>query len=164
VTRRSVYLHFESRSELIGALFDYVAETEGLSQSLDHVFGAPTALGALSRWAAHLASYHARVLPVDRAISHVERTDVAAAAHRARARAAKLDSCRRLAKRLDDEGVLAEAWTVDSAADMLYALTNSDLVEALLEDRAWAPRRFKEGVESLLRSTFTTSAAVPSTL
>src|ERR671938_750184 len=57
VTRRAVYLHFGSRSELVGALFDYVAETEGLQRSLQRVWDAPDAAAALDEWAEHVARY-----------------------------------------------------------------------------------------------------------
>jgi AcrR family transcriptional regulator len=154
VTRRSVYLHFNSRSDLIGALFDHVAEIEGLQQSLDKVWAAPTAADALAQWAAHLARYHSRVLRVDRAFAQTEHTDRDAAAHRRRVRAAKLASCTRLARRLSDEGVLAGGWSEGAAADMLYALTNSDLVEALLVDRRWTQRLFIGRIAALLQATF----------
>lgn len=159
VTRRSVYLHFKSRSQLIEGLFDYVAKTEGLERSLARVWAAPTALDALTRWADHLAHYHARVLSVDRAIAQVYRVDPDAAAHRRRVSALKLESCRRLAQRLADEDELAAEWTVDDAADLLYAVTTSDLVEALLVDRGWTARRFVEHLGGLLRAGLTLPAA-----
>jgi AcrR family transcriptional regulator len=154
VTRRSVYLHFKSRAELVGALFDHVAETEGLQRSLDKVWAAPSAADALAQWAAHLARYHSRVLPVDRAFAQTEDTDPDAAAHRRRVRAAKLANCARLAGRLSDEGALAGDWSVAAAADMLYALTNSDLVEALLIDRRWTHRQFSARIAALLQAAF----------
>jgi len=154
VTRRSVYLHFKSRSELIGALFDHVAEVEGLQQSLDKVWAAPTAADALARWGDHLARYHSRVLPVDRAFAQTPHTDPDAAAHRRRVRVAKMASCTRLARRLSEDGVLTDDWSVDAAADMLYALTNSDLVEALLVDRRWTQRLFSARIAALLKAAF----------
>lgn len=154
VTRRSVYLHFKSRSELIGALFDHVAEAEGLQQSLEKVWAAPTAADALERWGDHLARYHLRVLPVDRAFAQTRNPDPAAAAHRRRVRAAKLANCKRLAQRLGDEGVLAGDWSVGTAADMLYAITTSDVVEALLIDRRWTQRLFSARIAALLKATF----------
>src|SRR6185437_9124567 len=54
VTRRTVYLHFGTRSELVAALFDWVADTEGLHDSLSRVFQASDAASALDEWAAHL--------------------------------------------------------------------------------------------------------------
>jgi AcrR family transcriptional regulator len=71
VTRRAVYLHFASRAEIVGALFDEVAESEGLAESTARVWAAPDAGVALEEWAAHLARYHPRVLAVDRAVERV---------------------------------------------------------------------------------------------
>jgi AcrR family transcriptional regulator len=154
VSRRGAYLHFASRAELVGALFDHVAEVEGLEASLQPVWDAPDAATALDRWADHLARYHPRLLAVDRALQRVWRHDADAAAHRDRVVAAQLANCRRLACRLDDEGRLAPGWTTPSATDMLFALISSDLVEALLVDRGWSRTHLAERLARLLRSTF----------
>src|SRR5919109_591790 len=138
VTRRAVYMHFPSRAELVSGLFDHVARVEGLADSLREVWAAPDAIAALDAWAAHLARYHPRVLAVDRAVQRMWRLDPDAAAHRKRVVAEKLSNCRRLARRLDDEGRLAAGWTPESAADMLFALISSDAIEALIVDRRWS--------------------------
>lgn len=154
VTRRAAYMHFGSRAELIGALFDHVASVEGLDESLQSVWAAPDALSALDEWAAHLARYHPRLLAVDRALRSVWRLDPEAAGYRRRVVDEQLANCRRLARRLRDEGRLADYWTIASASDMLYALISSDLVEALLVDRRWSERRLAEALAALFRSTF----------
>src|SRR4051812_19182540 len=51
VTRRAVYMHFPRRAELVGAIFDHVAEAEGLAESLERVWAAPDAVSALDEWA-----------------------------------------------------------------------------------------------------------------
>ena len=71
VTRRALYMHFPGRGELVGALFDHVADVEGLAESLRGVWEAPDAVSALDEWAAHLARYHPRLLAVDRALQAV---------------------------------------------------------------------------------------------
>ena len=154
VTRRAVYMHFTSRAELVAALFDHVASAEGLQESLRGVWEAPDAASALDEWAAHLARYHPRLLAVDRAVQRVWRQDPDAAAHRRRVVAEKLANCRRLAQRLHDEGRLAGGWTTESAADMLFALISSDMIEALIVDRGWSRERLAEHLALLLRSTF----------
>ena len=156
VTRRAVYMHFPTRAELVGAIYDYVADVEGLAESLEQVWSAPDAVAALDAWAAHLARYHPRLLAVDRAVQRVWRDDPNAAAHRARVVAGKLSNCRRLAQWLADEGRLARAWTTESAADMLFALIASDVVEALIVDRRWSRRRLADHLAILFRSTFAT--------
>jgi AcrR family transcriptional regulator len=154
VTRRAVYLHFASRTDLISALFDHVASAEGLERSMLKVHQAPDALSALDEWAAHLARYHPKVLPVDRALQRVWHTDPDAAQHRKRVVAEKLSNCRHLAERLADEGRLADEWSVASATDMLFALISSDMIEALLVDRHWSERRLAAHLALLFRSTF----------
>jgi AcrR family transcriptional regulator len=154
VTRRAVYMHFPSRSELVAELFEYVAGVEGLAEAVDEVWAAPDAVSALDRWAAHLARYHPRLLPVDRALQRVWLRDADAAAHRRRVVGAKLANCRRLAGRLDDEGRLAREWSLESASDMLFALISSDMIEALIVDRRWSREKLAEHLALLFRSTF----------
>jgi AcrR family transcriptional regulator len=160
VTRRAVYMHFTTRAELVGALFDYVADVHGLAESLNTVWDAPDAVSALDAWAAHLARYHPRLLDVDRAVQRVWRLDADTAAHRKRVVAEKLSNCRRLVRRLVDEGRLAEAWSVESASDMLFALISSDMIEALIFDRRWSQRRLSEHLALLFRSTFVADGAL----
>jgi AcrR family transcriptional regulator len=163
VTRAAVYLHFASRAQLVGALFDYMAETEKLAESLEAVWSAPDAVTALEEWARHLARYHIRLLPIDRAVHRVRDHDADAAAHHARVAAAKLANCRRLADRVHAEGRLAEPWTPATAADMIYALSTSDVIESLTVDRHWSRRRLADGLSALLRSTLVADAPPPQT-
>ena len=155
VTRRAAYMHFRTRAELVGALFDYMADVERLPQSLAPVWAAPDAAAALDQWAAHLAHYHPRLLAVDRALRSVRDHDDDAAAHYARVIKEQLANCHRLAQRLAQENQLAAPWTVDSARDMLFALISSDLIGALIEDRKWSRKRLADHLAILLRSTFT---------
>src|SRR5689334_11404124 len=82
VTRRSVYLHFASRAELLGALFDHVAEVAGLEASLARVFATEDPDAVLSQWARHLATYARALVPFDRAL---HTSDPTARAYRERA-------------------------------------------------------------------------------
>jgi AcrR family transcriptional regulator len=161
VTRRSVYLHFPSRADLVGALFDHVANAERLEASLAPVWAAPDAGSALEEWARHVARYHTRLLAVDRAVERVHRSDADAAAHRARVHQAKLAHCRRLAGRVAAEGRLAEPWTIRTAADALFALTTSDVVEGLILERGWSRTRFAERFGLVLTSTLLAGAPSP---
>jgi AcrR family transcriptional regulator len=154
VSRRAVYLHFASRAELLTELFGYVSEQEGLARSLEPVWQAPDAAAALDQWARHLACFHPRVLAVARAIQHVRRGDPDAAQHWKLVMADQQATCHRLAAWLAREQRLAPPWTVQTAADMLWALMSFDLLEELLVDRGWSPRRYRTYLAALLRSTF----------
>jgi len=159
VSRRAVYLHFASRTELLTALFGYVSEQEGLTASLEPVWRAPDAAAALEEWARHLARFHPRILAVARAVERVRRTDPDAARHWELVMADQLACCRRLATRLAAERRLAPPWTVRTTTDMLWALMSFDLLEELLVDRGWSPRRYRTHLAALLRATFLGQAA-----
>jgi AcrR family transcriptional regulator len=154
VTRRSVYLHYASRAELVLGLFDYLAETEGLQRSLSTVWAAEGAEDVLDAWAAHVARYHPRLIAVDRAVAVESRHDPDARAHRARSLQARTRSARRVIDRLAGEGRLADTWDRASATDMLLALDSSDLIHHLLTERGWSAKRFTAHYRRLLRRTF----------
>lgn len=161
VSRGAAYLHFASRADLVSALFRHIAETEGLAESTERVWQAPTAVDALDEWARHLARYHPRLIAVTRAVERVRGLDPDAAAHRRRVVRAQLANCRRLATWLHDEGRLAPPWTVDTATDMLWALISTDMIDGLLADRGWSQRRLAESLGLLLRATFTAEPHAP---
>jgi AcrR family transcriptional regulator len=154
VSRRAVYLHFASRTELLTELFGYMSEQEGLAASLEPVWRAPDAAAALEEWARHLARFHPRVLAVARAIQRVRRVDPDADAHWQLVMADQQACCQRLAAWLARERRLAAPWTVPTAADMLWALMSYELLEDLLVDRGWSQRRYRTYLAAVFRSTF----------
>lgn len=154
VSRRGAYLHFRSRAELVNELFDHVAATAGLEDSLARVWAAADSVAALTEWAGHLARYHPRLLAVDRAIQRVRHQDAAAARHHERVQRAQYRSCRRLARWLAEEGRLVQPWTVATAADMLWAQVSSEVIGGLLEERAWSTDQLAERLAVMYRHTF----------
>ena len=161
VTRRTVYLHFPSRTDMVAQLFDYLAEQEGLAESQRPVWEAPDAATALREWAFHLARYHPRLLAVDLAVQQVRREDPDAARHYESVVDRQQRATRALATRLHDEDQLAASWTVDSAADMIWALTSSEVIERLTVERNWSPQQLGEHLALLLRRTFVAAPCEP---
>jgi AcrR family transcriptional regulator len=155
VTRRSVYLHFPSRADLVNGLFAYLAEQEGLDGSLAPVWDAPDSVAALDQWARHLARYHPKLLAVSQAVERVRSSDADAAGHHQRVVDAQLTNCRRLAEWLQREERLASPWSVATATDMLFALISTDMIGRLVVDRHWSTKRLGDRLSLLLRSTFT---------
>lgn len=157
VSRRAIYLHFASRGDLIAALFDFVSESEGLSQSLQAVWESPDAEAALDAWARHVAGFHARVLAISSAVEHVRRSDSDASAHRDRYLREQLDACARVADWLQREGQLANQWTVETARDMIWGLLAVDLLQRLLIEQSWPEERLSRYISLLLKATFVRS-------
>lgn len=159
VTRRSVYLHFATRTELITALYGYVNETAEQATSLEKVWQAPDAATAVDEWAHHLARCHTQLVPFGRAFQRVRSTDPDAEYYWGLVMRQWRGSCRRLAEWLASDGRLAEPWTVTTAADMLWALMSFDVLEALVVDRRWSPKKFARRLSTLLRSALVTPTA-----
>ncbi|MGH8823903.1 MAG: TetR/AcrR family transcriptional regulator [Jiangellaceae bacterium] len=153
VSRRAVYLHVASRSELVTALFGYVNEAEDLAASTRPVWEAPDAVAALDEWARHLARYHPRLIRIARAIQRVRDVDADAARHWDIVMRDWRRHCRSLTARLAGEGRLATPWTVESAADLLFALMSFDVLEALLVERRWSRRRLADHLALVFRRT-----------
>ncbi len=159
VTRRAVYLHFATRTELITALYEYVNDTVELNASLKSVWQAPDAATALEEWAQHLARCHTELIPVGRAFQRVRGTDPDAGHYWDLVMQQWRKSCRRLAEWLAAEERLAPPWTVETTADMLWALMSFDVLQALVVDRRWTRKRLARRLAVLLVSTFVAGPA-----
>lgn len=154
VSRRGVYLHFRSRADIVRGLFDHVADAAALDASLAPVRDADDPVDALTAWAHHLAGYHPRVLPVDRAIERVRDRDPDAAEHYSKVQAAQRETCRLLASGLSESGRLADPWTVTTATDMLWAQVSSEVIGGLLEQCGWSQDELADHLAAMYRATF----------
>jgi hypothetical protein len=65
-----------------------------------------------------------------------------------------LAGARRLADWLAREERLAPPWTVATAADMIWSLMSPDLLNGLMHERHWSPKRIGKHLAVLLTSTF----------
>lgn len=153
VSRRGLYLHFASRGELFAALIEHIDAELDLASSLRPVREAPDAVAALDAWAAHVVTYHGRIAAVARAVERARHDDPDAAALWERATAAWLGACRGLAGALAEEGRLADGWTAESAADLLWALMSPALVDDLASARGWTTDAFVARLRLLVRRT-----------
>jgi AcrR family transcriptional regulator len=152
VSRQALYLHFASRAELLLALHDHVDEQLDLASSIRTVRDAADAVAALEAFAAHLANYHSRIVLIDLALLRAnDAPDVAALVRQGSQ--VWLDACRDITRRLADERLLAEPWTVDSAADLLWSWMFPETLHRLTVYRAWPLDRYRELLTVLLRRT-----------
>jgi AcrR family transcriptional regulator len=156
VSRRAVYLHFATRTELVTALFSRLGETEDIGASLQRVWDSPDAVTALAEWGRHLARTHPKILPVMLAAERARHVDPAAADLWRTGQHRWLLGARRLADWLAREDRLAPPWTPATAADMIWALMSPDLLNRLWHERRWPPRRIADHLAALLTSTFAT--------
>lgn len=154
VSRRAVYLHFKTRAELVTALFGRLGETEGIRASLQRVWDRPDAVSALAEWGRHLARTHPQMLPVMLAAERARHADPDAAALWRAGQQRWLAGARRLADWLAREERLAPPWTAATAADMIWSLMSPDLLNRLMHERHWSPKRIGDHLAALLTSAF----------
>jgi AcrR family transcriptional regulator len=154
VSRRAVYLHFASRADLISELFGHVNEAEDLEGRFAPIADAPDAVTALEVFARQHAELMPRILAVSRAMEREADSDPDAAGAWKTVLYWRNELNRALIARLDEEGVLAPGWTVDTATDMLLALISNGVSGTLLDDREWTPAQIGDHMALLLRSTF----------
>ena len=154
VSRRAVYLHFATRAELVTALFSRLGETEDIGASLQRVWDSPDSVAALAEWGRHLARTHPKILPVMQAAERARHVDPDAAGLWRAGQRRWLTGARRLADWLAGEKRLAQPWTPATAADMIWSLMSPDLLNRLLHERRWPPRRIGDHLAVLLTSTF----------
>ena len=59
----------------------------------------------------------------------------------------RLQGCRRLDEWLKRDGVLADGWTVGSAADLIWAIASVQMNDELVNERGWRPSRFTRHIQ-----------------
>ena len=143
VSRQLVYHHFESRAGLLVAMARHHDGASGFrtrlvaTRELAPVEGLEA---ALRLW----LDYVPEILPVARALeAAVIAGDEGGAAWRDRMD--DIDEAFRLAvARVDEAGRLAPGWTVDTAADWVYARSHVSTWQHLVADRGWPAADYVE--------------------
>lgn len=152
ISRRAVYLHFATRTELLLALVAHVDETGRLAERGRRVRDASSGTEALDEFVALNASYNPEIDGVARALERARDVDEAAAAAWQDRMSGRRKACRRIARRLEEDGVLAPAWSIESAADLIWTLTNIPVWRDLVRDRGWSQRRYRDRIGEVLRA------------
>lgn len=158
VSRRGLYLHFESRAQLLSAVIERRNEVLDLDSSIRPVVEAPDSVTALREFVRHLVDYHSQIKPVFEAVARARRSDPDAAVMWRHAMSDWQAACNDLAERLAEEGKLAPYWSVTGAGEALWSLMVSfnDLWESLVEKSGWTATEFRSYLEHLHMSTFVT--------
>jgi AcrR family transcriptional regulator len=141
VSRQLVYFHFENRAGLMAAMarhHDVEGGFAGRVAACEALSPAEGIEALLRVW----FSYVPEILPVARALEAAEITgEEGGAAWRDR-----MDSLRGVFRatvaRLAEKGRLGESWTVESAADWIWARGHLETWQHLVVERGWTPDEF----------------------
>lgn len=157
VSRQALYLHFASRAELLFALHEHVDRRLDLAASIEPVLAASDGVTALEAFAAHLARYHPQIRAIDLALLRAQDDDPDVAALVEEGTRIWRDVCAGISRRLAEEGRLAEPWTVQTAADLLWTFMFPETLDRLTRDRGWPNERYRELLTVLLRRALVTT-------
>jgi AcrR family transcriptional regulator len=151
VSRQAVYLHFGDRAGLLVALVNHMDESLDLGESLARVHAAPDGAALLEAAMQLNTTFWARVLPVAAVLEAGQNHDGALrAAWRDRMRFRQA-TFRMMIETLADRHELAEGWTIDDAAAVLYAVAHFDTWRELVAELGWSDERYVDSMARLLR-------------
>ena len=150
VSRQAVYLHFGDRTSLFVALGDHVDVSFGRDRLRAHVFGAPTGVESLRRWVQTMSWYTAKIDTVSRILELAAESDEALAAVWKDRMTGRRGHVRRIAERIAAEGQLADGWTADAAADLIFAVTLPGPWRVLTSVVGWSNERYADEITGLL--------------
>jgi AcrR family transcriptional regulator len=155
-SRQAVYLHFGDRARLLLELLAWGDETLKLGDLLARVSEAPTGVQALERMVEVHASYSPRIDALARILeAHQDQDPAVAAALRDRLgfrRAAH----RAVIARIAAEGDLASEWTIDTAADLFFAVTLPAPWRELTGACGWPASQYAERMSQFLHRALIT--------
>jgi len=150
VSRQAVYLHFGDRTSLFVALGDHVDVSFGRDRLRAHVFGAPTGVESLRRWVQTMSWYTAKIDTVSRILELAAESDEALAAVWKDRMTGRRGHVRRIAERIAAEGLLADGWTAEAAADLIFAVTLPGPWRVLTSVVGWSNERYADVITGLL--------------
>lgn len=158
VSRQAIYLHFDSRADLMVATVQYIDRSGGLMERTQHVRDEEDGRVAVSLFIDVWAEYVPTIYPMAKQLLILRETDeAAAAAWQDRMEGFRNGVCRYLIERLEEEGHLASQWQTDTAIDLLWTLLSIQTWESLVIARGWSEeqyaKRVKQIVEDVLIAT-----------
>jgi len=157
VSRQAVYLNFADRADLMLALVRYVDERRGLERALDKIRNAPSGLAAVRELVALQARTNPEIWAIARAMDAVRRTDAEVERSWQDRLKSRLQGCRQIIARLENDGVLRKELKPAAATDILWTVTSLRTWEDLVLQRGWTPVQYEKRVYELLRIALTST-------
>lgn len=152
VSRQALYLHFGDRAGLLVALVQHMDDSLDLGSSLAAVQGASDGPSLLKALMGLNTSFWRQVLPVARVLEATQDTDDALGAAWRGRMTFRQATFRGMIEMLDERGDLADAWTVDDAAGVLYAVAHFDTWRELVVRMEWTDERYVDVMARTLGS------------
>jgi AcrR family transcriptional regulator len=154
ISRQAVYLHFNSRTELLVATVRYVDQVHGLDDRLAGLRSAVDGVETLQLFVDFWGSYIPEIYGLARALLVARETDPAAAAAWEDRMKALREGCRCVIECLEREQLLVQGWNIAEGADFLYGMLSVSIWENLTIERGWTKSQYLTRMHEVLRRIF----------
>jgi AcrR family transcriptional regulator len=156
MSRQAVYLHFGDRAGLLLALLAWGDQVLKLGDLLARVNEAPTGIEALERMVEAHATYSPRIDALARVLEAHQYQDAAVSAALRDRLNFRRAAHRAVIARIAADGDLAEGWSVDTAAELFFAVTMPSPWRELTGTCGWSASQYAKRMSQLLRSALVT--------
>lgn len=154
ISRQAVYLHFNSRTEVMVATTHYIDEVRGLDERLQRYRAATVGVEILEEFVEFWGNYIPQIYRLAKALLAVRETDEAAAA----AWKDRMDSirsgCREIIDALDRDKMLDAKFSRDEAVDLMRTMLSVHNWEHLTMECGWSTNQYINSMQTLLKRTF----------
>ena len=138
ISRQALYLHFETRADLLIATTQYLDEINNSDSLLAESRAAETGAARLDAYIEAWGGYIPLVYPVAKPIMQMAATDDAAKAAWDGRMEAMRQGCAAAVEALARDGRLRSEFDVENATDILWAQLSVQTWEALTQARGWS--------------------------
>lgn len=152
VSRQAVYLHFDSRVDLLVAATHYMDEMKGVEERLVASRSAGSGLERLDAYVDCWAGYLPEIEGVARAFLAMVKTDAEAAAAWNERMQDMREGCEAVVKALKKDGDLADGLTIKVATDLFWTLLSVPNWEQLTRQCGWSAKDYAKHIKSSARA------------
>ena len=151
VSRQAIYLHFGDRSRLLVELVNYMDASLNLDDRLADVNAAPNGAALLEAAMRLNTTFFSQVFPIAQVLEAAQHEDEALGAAWRDRMQYRQATFRAMIETIVDRGELADDWTVDDAASMLYAVAHFDTWRELVVELKWSDDHYVQSMSRLLQ-------------
>lgn len=154
ISRQAVYLHFESRPDLLVAAVQYADDLLGLGERFMPVRSARNGVEHLELFIDFWGHYMGEIYGIAKALlASRENDDAASAAWKDRMDSVR-GGCGDALMHLERDGSLSGGWSVDEATDLLWTILSIPGWEQLTIERGWSIDKYVEKMQRVARRSF----------
>ena len=150
VSRQALYLHFDSRTELLIATTHYVDDVKGLDPRLQKLQLAKSGEEMLRTCINVWGNYIPEIYSVSKALMMSKDSDEAAAAAWADIMGCLRDVCGQIIQTLDKENKLSPNWSEQPATDFIWTMISIQNWEQLTTECGWNQNQYISNVTEVL--------------